>query len=102
MRARTRDGLNLSKEEKAIVEKYVSLLDVVAGPISVWATNDEGLLHLYTLVSPEDEAETAVYRAERKLLRAIDPILVDFDVHRRPEYVEQFLFRDEAPLFHRT
>lgn len=52
MTARTRKPQHLSKQQKAVLDQYVSLLDAVPGPVSVWATTDEGLLHLYTLVSP--------------------------------------------------
>jgi hypothetical protein len=96
-----RKHAGLSKDEKAIVEMYVSLLDAVPGPVSVWVTNDEGMLHFFTLVAPDGPAENEVYEAERNLLRIIDPLLVDFDVHRWAEYVHQFLFKDKPPLFHR-
>jgi hypothetical protein len=89
----------LDREDRAIFDKYVALLASIRGPVSVWATTDEGILHFYTL-APKGE-ERAVFDAELNLMRAIDPVLVDFDVHIHPEYVHEFLFKNEPPLFHR-
>jgi hypothetical protein len=89
----------LDAEDRAIIDKYVVLLGSVPGPVSVWATIDEGILDFHTLVSPGKER--AVFRAEMELLRAIDPVLVDFDVHTQREYVHKFVFKDQPALYHR-
>ena len=73
----------------------------MAGPVSVWATTDEGLLHLYTLVSPGHENLRAVFGVERELLGQVDPLGVDFDVFERPEILDQ-MFNQKPPLFQRT
>jgi len=101
MKATTGNDTLLSKHDKKIVQKYVRLLDAVPGPISVWATTDEGLLHFYTLISPDREIETKLYEVERQLILAIDPELVDFDVHTRPEIIHEYLFKNTPPLYKR-
>jgi hypothetical protein len=74
-------AVELSKHDKKIVQKYLSLLDLVPGPISVWVTTDEGLLHFYTLVTPGKEILRALIHAELTLLDVVDPLRVDFDIY---------------------
>jgi hypothetical protein len=94
-------AVRLDKQAKAILEQYVSLLDSVPGPVSVWATVDEGLLHFYTLIADDRETERELYCAEAALIRANDPVPVDFDVHVKPGTLRDFLFAGVPPFFHR-
>jgi hypothetical protein len=94
-------AVELSKHDKKIVQKYLSLLDLVPGPISVWVTTDEGLLHFYTLIEDDRDTERTLYSAEVALMREIDPVWVDFDVYVHPETVHEFLFKDVPPLYQR-
>lgn len=89
MKARRGSTGPLDEDEKVIVEQYGRFLKDVPGPLTVWVTTDDGVLHFHTLVLPGKEKMRAVFRAETKLMRAIDPLVVDFDVYDRPESVRE-------------
>jgi hypothetical protein len=101
MKARTHDPLKLTDGENSVIAKYVALLEQVVGPVRVWVTTDEGLLHFYTLIPRGRENLNAVIDAEYALLGMVDPLTVDFDIYEDAE-VASLVFSQQAPVFHRS
>ena len=92
--------LPLSRDQRAIAELYVSLLEGIPGPISVWVVNEDGLLHFYTLVPVGRDNLRAVFRAEYELMGRTDPYRLDFDVSENPE-IARMVFANQPSFYHR-